>query len=263
MQCTSCKRDIEIHAKDLCSACYQRYRKTGTTEYQRKGKISICQILGCENSVTSRGLCDKHRKRFDKHGHTDQTRPDSWGAKMKHPLYNSWQWMRRHRGVQEVAPEWQDFLQFVMDVGDRPSNKHKIFPIRESDPLGPNNFTWQRSLTEKRAGETQAEYNARAQKIYRKVRKEEFHGYILKKRFGISRKDYESMLGAQDGVCAICGNPEVVKIRGELLGLAVDHCHATGKIRGLLCSSCNTAIGLMKDDVNLLNSAIKYLSAQS
>jgi hypothetical protein len=78
------------------------------------------------------------------------------------------------------------------------------------------------------------------------------HDY-LKRNYGITYDDYVQMLKAQNGVCAICGKAE------EKKRLAVDHCHNTGKIRGLLCGMCNTAIGKLNDDVQLLRKAIQYL----
>lgn len=259
MSCPVCKREKPIKARGLCDACYQRLLKTGSTEYQRKGKFSICNIGGCDKRAVSNGLCNTHAMRVLRHGHTGDTRPDSWGAKIKHPLYHSWQWMRRHRGIAEICVEWSDFLQFATDVGDRPSPKHKLFPIHDTEPLGPSNFTWKKSVTERRDGETSAEYAARALRVYRKIKKEEFDGYGIKSRFGISYQDYANMLLAQNGVCAICSGIETVKIRGEAIRLAIDHCHSTGKVRGLLCVNCNKALGHFKDDVELMSKAIEYL----
>ena len=81
--------------------------------------------------------------------------------------------------------------------------------------------------------------------------------------FNISHKEYISMLAKQSNVCAICQQPETVKLRGILKRLAVDHCHATGKIRGLLCQGCNTSLGNFNDDVSLLERAIAYLKSHS
>ncbi len=66
---------------------------------------------------------------------------------------------------------------------------------------------------------------------------------------------YNEMFEEQNGNCAICGRheDEFKKI------LSVDHNHRTGEVRGLLCNKCNTAIGYLKDDINLLCSAISYL----
>lgn len=77
----------------------------------------------------------------------------------------------------------------------------------------------------------------------------------LKSQFGISLNDYEKILESQGGVCAIC------KERPEET-LAVDHCHSTGIIRGLLCASCNNGLGRFKDDPELLVAAIDYLSIE-
>lgn len=86
--------------------------------------------------------------------------------------------------------------------------------------------------------------------------------YLLS-RFEISMQDYNNMLFAQGGVCAICKHPETHKRNGKVKALAVDHCHKTGVIRGLLCCDCNTGIGKLKDDVNVLSNAIEYLRRHS
>ena len=77
----------------------------------------------------------------------------------------------------------------------------------------------------------------------------------LKHRYGITLKEYESQLKAQDNKCKICGAEACPT--GDRF--AVDHCHETGKLRALLCQHCNTGIGLLKHDKNLLEKAIDYL----
>lgn len=82
-----------------------------------------------------------------------------------------------------------------------------------------------------------------------------------KKWYGLDHEDYLVMLEKQNHVCAICGNPETVKNpSGAIKPLAVDHCHKTEKVRGLLCTRCNIALGNFKDNVNILQSAINYLN---
>jgi len=80
--------------------------------------------------------------------------------------------------------------------------------------------------------------------------------YKLKTRYGITLSDYDRMLDKQDGCCAICmtTNP---KSHGRFI---VDHNHDTGEVRGLLCTSCNGALGKFSDSILVLKSAIKYLS---
>lgn len=88
----------------------------------------------------------------------------------------------------------------------------------------------------------------------------------LKEKYNLSVQEYEDMLVHQFGVCAICKRQEThtYKSRGKTLRkrLAVDHCHTTGKVRGLLCHACNSALGLFKDNIKSLASAIEYLSVE-
>jgi hypothetical protein len=79
---------------------------------------------------------------------------------------------------------------------------------------------------------------------------------LLKTRYGMTEKVFSMLLAAQDSCCAICGTSDPGG-RGD--GFVVDHCHSTGKIRGLLCTKCNTGLGQFKDDPDVLAKAIKYL----
>lgn len=75
----------------------------------------------------------------------------------------------------------------------------------------------------------------------------------LKKRFGMTPDDYMRMLDRQNGVCGICGRTNGQK------KLCVDHCHATGRVRGLLCTKCNKGLGIFDDDVTRIVRAAEYL----
>ena len=87
----------------------------------------------------------------------------------------------------------------------------------------------------------------------------------LLKRYGITLAEYQSLFEAQGCKCGICG---VVENYSGHTGprkewsFSVDHCHTTGKIRGLLCNDCNRALGLFKDDKELLKSAIVWLDTK-
>lgn len=97
---------------------------------------------------------------------------------------------------------------------------------------------------------------------YNRNKPEKRRNYDLKRFFGITLDEYNRLYDLQGGVCAICGNPESAlnaRTREPRL-LAVDHCHNSGKVRGLLCSCCNTAIGLLKDDPKLVVSTLEYLA---
>jgi len=94
---------------------------------------------------------------------------------------------------------------------------------------------------------------AERQTAYQKYKKTIRNENLIKK-FGITLDEYNRMLTSQGGVCKICG-----KVEKTNKDLAVDHCHNTNKIRGLLCSSCNIGIGCFKESINTLKIAIKYL----
>jgi hypothetical protein len=81
----------------------------------------------------------------------------------------------------------------------------------------------------------------------------------LLRDFGITLAEYSKKVIEQDNKCAICGLPEVSVRNGKLKALAVDHCHETGKVRGLLCNSCNVGVGMLKDNPLVVLSVYKYL----
>ena len=91
------------------------------------------------------------------------------------------------------------------------------------------------------------------------------HAHYAKQRkwraAGVDATRYQEMLREQGGVCAICSQPERTAdgLSGKPKDLAVDHDHATGAVRALLCSACNTAIGLFNDDITLLAKAQAYV----
>lgn len=70
----------------------------------------------------------------------------------------------------------------------------------------------------------------------------------------VSRDEYEKILKRQRGVCRICRG-----VNSSGRSLSVDHCHKTKRIRGILCSNCNTAIGMFRDDPKILLRAVEYL----
>src|SRR5262249_22014221 len=76
--------------------------------------------------------------------------------------------------------------------------------------------------------------------------------YHLRRRYGIGQAEYDAMVEAQGGTCAVCpGEPQ-----------HVDHDHETGAIRGILCSTCNQALGNARDNINILIGLANYLQRQ-
>lgn len=81
----------------------------------------------------------------------------------------------------------------------------------------------------------------------------------LKRKYGVDLGLYAKMLADQDNRCAICRAPESEQLNGVF---HVDHCHETGKVRGLLCRGCNHMLGVVGDDPKILVRAIQYLVPQ-
>lgn len=94
---------------------------------------------------------------------------------------------------------------------------------------------------------------------FRKTRKDYLRDYDLKRYYGISLKDYETLLSSQNNTCKICKTAEP---GGKHKIFNVDHCHITGKVRGLLCTGCNMALGGFKDNIETLKIAIDYLQKE-
>lgn len=79
------------------------------------------------------------------------------------------------------------------------------------------------------------------------------HRYSYKRLYGVGTDFYDNLLSIQGGVCAICFSPPGAD------ALAIDHCHTTGAVRGLLCRSCNAGLGRYNDDPARLRRAADYL----
>jgi len=92
-------------------------------------------------------------------------------------------------------------------------------------------------------------------KNWKRLNKAEERAGWLWRKYGLTSEQYDEILTKQNFSCAICKE----HMSGFKQALAVDHCHSTGKVRGLLCTGCNTAIGSMKDDTERLRNAVAYL----
>lgn len=91
---------------------------------------------------------------------------------------------------------------------------------------------------------------------YARMTKEERRDRHLRETYGITIEDYYRILKEQDSACAICRGPNCKRYAW----FSVDHCHKTGKVRGLLCSECNLGLGKFKDDPALISKALEYLN---
>lgn len=95
----------------------------------------------------------------------------------------------------------------------------------------------------------------------KECRSESFAAGRYKRLHGINGDDALEMFNKQGGLCKICGGEGFKMHKSKKHGLNLDHCHSTGKVRGWLCDNCNRGLGLFKDNIKHLESAIEYLKS--
>jgi len=115
-----------------------------------------------------------------------------------------------------------------------------------------------------KSGKTRADYSRKWRDLNPLFCKRDAFERNIKCLYDLSVEEYAWLVYNSKGLCSICGKPETVLSRNRdwVKELSVDHCHETGKIRGLLCHSCNTGLGSFKDSVALMKAAITYLESK-
>lgn len=156
---------------------------------------------------------------------------------------------------------WDSYEHFVTSLLPSMKAKHKIVAADASKKIGADNFQWVPTRFEApyKNGEDRRKYD----KEHRQSCRDHYKQYELERTFGITLEQYQQMLVAQNGVCAICKQPETEVRRGKLQMLSVDHCHKTNAVRALLCGFCNRGIGYLRDDPALVRSAADYIEAHA
>ena len=235
MKCANPECDSEIiHVKGLCRGCYHRQWRNGgdvTRQRARYKPGTKCAAEGCDLMVHANGFCAKHYQQG------------------KHPLELIWRNLRsRYPG--QYPKRWDNGVRvFVDDVGERPAPNWQLRRINGNEPWAKDNCEWREPIRSANAtGATQdmAAYQ-RAWSYFRK--------------FGLRESDIIRMRAEQDNKCPIC-NLELDSAHPDTkkpIRTVVDHCHKTGKVRGLLHDHCNKALGFFDDDPDLIRAAIAYL----
>ena len=209
----------------LCEKHVYRMKKFGSYDKPSK-KIygDICRVKGCGKPRDGRhSVCGMHRSRLSRHKSTEI------------PAFSYPEGIVHECEFHGFLPKEQAY--------SNPKTKHYSCAQcrRESDKRHKNNNPTQNLNSYKR------------------------YIYVgVGKKIKISKEDYEKMLVSQNGVCAICKKEETsihpFKKHGSIIKrLAVDHCHKTGKIRGLLCERHNKGLGFFQDSIEILEAAILYL----
>lgn len=212
----------------------------------------FCAAPNCDKDIVyNSGYCNSHYQMLRLYGRVETV---CWGQS-NHPLYNMWN-EKKNKGL--LCDEWIDFISFIKGIGECPSEDHCLRRINQKEKYSPDNFKWI-FYYRRKDGESHNQQQIRR----RKENPEIYKSYELKKSFKIDYAAYRTILEKQNFVCAICEEPEktIHHVTNELKSLAVDHCHETGKIRGLLCQRCNRVLGKIKDRIDLLDKMKDYLNA--
>lgn len=208
-----------VVARGLCGGCYHRQRRNGSVA--RKN---------VQNSGKKCAVPECTEDAYAKglcHIHYDR---------QHHPLRQTWKNIRsRHPG--QTPKRWDRFEAFLTDVGERPAPRYQLRRIDDEKPYAVGNVRWLEPVS------TVDGYSKEERQTY-------VRNWRLKTKYGLTRESYEAMLADQGGRCAVCK---------EALMMHVDHCHSTGKVRGLLCIGCNRGLGYFKDRPELLKRAAAYL----
>lgn len=226
MGCTHPGCDRLVKAKGLCHAHYQQWQRCGETwEFgtnPHRGR-KPCTFPGCGKARFARGLCQ---------GHAAQARKS--------------QELRALVGPRPDAAEGYSYC----------STCHQFWPT--------DCFVWdfkrqqpQRVCKDCRAAAQRA--NNRKPSAIRTRRR-----WALRRNYGIEPDQYLALHERQRGRCAVCREP-IPNLLEDLdidmrQASGVDHCHATGRVRGLLCRGCNHGLGGFNDDVEKLRRAVDYLN---
>jgi hypothetical protein len=138
------------------------------------------------------------------------------------------------------------------------ANKEKVLARQKARYAASSTTDKERMLAQCRAyRQANRDKDLARKRAYRQANREAIQarrrGPQIKRDYGLTLADVAIMERTQRGRCWICKTPFGVK------GFQVDHCHATGKVRGLLCGSCNSGLGFFGDNPGLLKRAIKYL----
>ena len=230
--------------------------------------MQTCSVQECDRAPRSRGgMCNAHYRRQLKHGNIDPDRPvrgwtsvadvpktkacEHCGLKFPRP---SWcgpaDWQKRRFCSRRCAVHhnqrgvrWQGKKKVCSNCGiEKPLD---AFSIRRDGKGRGGRASWCKRC----ASDHAMAWNRSNPERFRKNART----HRLKKAYGLSRSEYETMLKQQGGLCAICRDPT----RSHTL--AVDHDHSSGTIRGLLCQPCNRALGFLRDDPDLMTAALAYL----
>lgn len=271
---SECEKHAQV--KGLCRTHYNRLWSNGTTELlERPPKARKCDVQDCDRPHKGNGYCNMHRQRFAKYGSPDCP-PKVLCAgpeciRLVSAAHSKCGLCRSHRAQLERGGELRPLLnlerpEFCLYEGCGRKHRSKGYCgphsklVREGRPLRPIRSVRPPGPCAVEGCDSEHQVNGYCRR----------HNSALVsrwRRYGISFKDVEQMWKDQGQACAIC------RVSSGLLDLNVDHDHtccdligrrACGRcVRGLLCTPCNTGLGLLLDQPDRLRAAADYLEARS
>jgi hypothetical protein len=238
--------DREAKAFGYCNKHYQRLKKYGDPNVvSRKDRPKVCTVEGCGRKHNGRGFCDTHRRRFLQYGTPTPEGikfPAGQGEFLSDGITKTCSTCYIEKPVVEFSRQSirPDGLNITCKICLKARHD-----VRYKDPVK------RQRMRDSGARWRERNPDADADKRLRRV-------------YGITLAEYNELFEAQGGVCALCKKGESTKRMKKGEGrerLAVDHCHDTGRVRGLLCFKCNTAIGSLGDTEEDAQRVVDYLSS--
>lgn len=199
-----------------------------------------CSVDGCGSARFGRGLCQKHYGRLRSKGSTDDVRKNA-----RPPC--SVEGCQNPNSAQGLCDMHRDRVRRAEERVVRLAARPARTCLGCGGPLRPDQRT-ETLFCSRKCKDVERRRTGRTSDAGLK--------YYYRANYGMTRAEIAALLVSQDGKCAICG---VGDAGGRHGNFHVDHDHETGRVRGMLCHSCNIALGHFKDDPSVLQSAIDYL----
>ena len=163
----------------------------------------------------------------------------------------------------QTEEEKRDYHQkYRLENKDKISEGGKEYRLKNKDKTKEYNIAYRLKNKDKILEWHKDHYQKNKEKILKRIKEyrlknkdkisEKKKEYNLLKKYGLSLSDYNSLLGEQNNVCKVC------LVKPKKRKLFVDHCHSTGEVRGLLCHKCNSALGFLQEDVDIMRNLIEY-----
>lgn len=247
MECSAdgCRRDC-THESDLGPLCQHHYMAWRRYGYLGSAQPERCTVDGCAKKSMATGLCSMHYNRRYRYGTTDDIPRKNARRRCSVDDCN-----RNVVGGGLCDMHYRRQRRYgSTDAPPKPAPMPRRVPT--PTPVAPTCNQCDGPLPSSRSKYCSNEcHQAFAYHLRRSTQRERQLAI-----YGLTIEDFDRILERQCGRCAICGTSDPGR-----KGFCVDHCHDTGRVRGLLCTNCNVGIGQLGDDVDRLMRAVEYLKA--